>query len=461
MTAHLAGCAECRKRQADYRLAGEMIRDLPTIVPPASFRESVFAAIAAEMARTEAAAQSAPAVEPALAALAQADTDPSLPIVRLAIPQRALHAVPLRRPLRASRSRGFDLRMLIGAAAVLVLSLLTATLVPASPFYLGGARATVIAPDAQFSHVTSTAANARWLTYVGRNGAGASMLLAVPRSGGSPVALLSGASQDPLRLWGATTGWAIWQSGSGDHWALKATTLPGADGSVSTATLIAAQPGTDGPQILNDVNVSRSIALVAVSFGDGSSAIMRFDLTSSVPTVREIARSTTLGHTLTSPSHDGSAYFWAEVWMDGAQSLHSAIWHGNGDGQGSQLSDDTQAFSPRVADGTLVWVEAPDAQASSPDLATAVSAVRGTVEASPIVKARSAAIGQSAHAGTLAAAGHLALWAADSGYSVQDLASQSASSLSGTVRNAASVSLSDSAVVWQDAGASAMHVADA
>src|SRR5580765_7290398 len=58
VTAHLAGCAECRKKQADYRLAGEMIRDLPTIVPPASFRESVFAAIAAEVARTEAAAQS-------------------------------------------------------------------------------------------------------------------------------------------------------------------------------------------------------------------------------------------------------------------------------------------------------------------------------------------------------------------------------------------------------------------
>src|SRR5574340_1593808 len=45
---HLESCAACRQVEAMYRRVGESIRQLPSIIPDAAFRESVFAAIAAE-----------------------------------------------------------------------------------------------------------------------------------------------------------------------------------------------------------------------------------------------------------------------------------------------------------------------------------------------------------------------------------------------------------------------------
>lgn len=83
---HLAACAACRRVEADYRGVGERIRRLPSITPPADFRERVFAAIQAEERH----------VSPSVVALSRAVTDPSLPVIRAVSirPSRQLHVAP-------------------------------------------------------------------------------------------------------------------------------------------------------------------------------------------------------------------------------------------------------------------------------------------------------------------------------------------------------------------------------
>src|SRR5579859_4893247 len=69
---HLATCASCRQVEARYRQVGESLRLLPTIMPDASFRDRVFAAIALERER----------LGPAAIRASRATTEPSLPVVR-------------------------------------------------------------------------------------------------------------------------------------------------------------------------------------------------------------------------------------------------------------------------------------------------------------------------------------------------------------------------------------------
>ncbi len=115
---HLAGCASCRQVEATYRRVGESLRLLPTITPDASFRESVFAAIAAEQ-RT---------LGPAAMRASRAETEPSLPVVRAPIT-----------PIRSRRTPRPVMRAAVAIAAVLALGLFATQFVPSLP--MGGAAA--------------------------------------------------------------------------------------------------------------------------------------------------------------------------------------------------------------------------------------------------------------------------------------------------------------------------------
>lgn len=105
---HLTACAACRRVEADYRGVGERIRRLPSITPPADFRERVFAAIQADERR----------VSPAAIALSRAVTDPSLPVVR------AMSARPRRRELHVGP------RAALAAAALIGLTLAASLFLP-------------------------------------------------------------------------------------------------------------------------------------------------------------------------------------------------------------------------------------------------------------------------------------------------------------------------------------------
>ncbi|MGH2501984.1 MAG: anti-sigma factor family protein [Ktedonobacterales bacterium] len=103
---HLAGCAGCRQAEAVYRRVGESLRLLPTLTPDAAFRKRVFAAIEADKAR----------LGPAAMRASRAETEPSLPVVRLPV----AGITPMRRPQRPAA------RASLAVAAVLALALVAA-----------------------------------------------------------------------------------------------------------------------------------------------------------------------------------------------------------------------------------------------------------------------------------------------------------------------------------------------
>lgn len=106
---HLASCASCRQIEAQYRRVGESLRLLPTITPSASFRESVFAAIAAEQRK----------LGPAAMRASRAETEPSLPVVRAPIT-----------PIRSRRAPQPVMRAALAIAAVLALALFATQFLP-------------------------------------------------------------------------------------------------------------------------------------------------------------------------------------------------------------------------------------------------------------------------------------------------------------------------------------------
>lgn len=118
---HLASCASCRQVEAMYRRVGESLRLLPTITPDASFRESVFAAIAAEQRK----------FGPAAMRASRAETEPSLPVVRAPV-------APIT-PIRSRRAPQPVMRAAIAIAAVLALALFATQFVPSLD--MGGAAA--------------------------------------------------------------------------------------------------------------------------------------------------------------------------------------------------------------------------------------------------------------------------------------------------------------------------------
>ncbi|HEY7973812.1 MAG TPA: zf-HC2 domain-containing protein [Ktedonobacterales bacterium] len=106
---HLESCAACRQIEATYRHVGESLRLLPTITPDAAFRESVFAAVAAEERR----------LGPAAMRASRAETEPSLPVVRAPIT-----------PIRRRRTPQPVLRAALAVAAVLALALFATQFLP-------------------------------------------------------------------------------------------------------------------------------------------------------------------------------------------------------------------------------------------------------------------------------------------------------------------------------------------
>src|SRR5262249_27360489 len=132
---------------------------------PPSFRASVFAAIAEEKQRIEQARQRKqqqpvrPVQPAALSGVSGAETDPRLPAIR---------RLPVRQPLpqQLVATLRQNARVVGAVAAMLLVALLTATLVPASPFFLGGTPSVAVyRVDAQYTQTNSASASSDWLVY--------------------------------------------------------------------------------------------------------------------------------------------------------------------------------------------------------------------------------------------------------------------------------------------------------
>nr|MBF6591990.1 hypothetical protein [Ktedonobacterales bacterium] len=181
------------------------MRHLPTLVPPPAFREAVFAAIAADQRRAESPA----------ARIARAETDPRLPVVR---------ALPVAR-LPHTSGRRFNVSAAAAMAAVLLLALFTARLVPglgmgtlgnALGGLFGGDTSPTIShytPDRRFSLAAGALATSGWLVYSASDRSGETMLFAQSRRTRRETPLLAAATRAPITLDALTARWAIWSEG--------------------------------------------------------------------------------------------------------------------------------------------------------------------------------------------------------------------------------------------------------
>jgi hypothetical protein len=340
---------------------------------------------------------------------------------------------------------------------MLLLALIGSVAVPASPLYLGGATAQVAQyqPNAQYAHVASAGASRNWLVYSGKDASGAQMLFAENRSSNTMTPLLSAPSKNPLTVYGVTSRWAIWSARDGDAWTLYASPLTG--GTPQTL-LTSADDGSDsGPAALHGVWVGDEMALAALTTRAATSEIRKIELASATPKATTLASTNTLNHTYVSPSEDGGAYYWAEVWMDGGRDLHSVVWREDASQHAERVTSGEAAFQPQATGGSVLFVDVPGAQAASADVSEATAALSGSVRAQPKT-GKAAQVGSGANPATLQAAGGLALWRSGGKVQTYDVRSGGASRVDGQVRDASGVYLSGSALVWTDGETSPLKV---
>ena len=473
---HLSSCAECRRVEASYRRVGEGIRQLPSIAPPASLREAVFAAIRAEEARGA----------PTLAQLTTEETQPRLPALR-----RGAGAAPTaRRPLVLGA------RTAVAVAAVLLFSLFSARLVPALAQSLpliassistavqqamGGATGPHVErypTHIRSGHITEAMASDHWVAYVAADQSGHSMLYAENRSARRDLALLSAPLDTAIAVRGVSDHWVIWLAGSGtaaSPWTLWASPL-----TATSSSAVASQPlalvssgesASGAPALLGGVWIGGDIVLVAETTRAGDSTLVRLDLASGqgAPAAQIVAHAEAPGHLLTDPSAAGSTYYWAEVWLDGATGLHSDIWQSDGSGQAHQVTHDGESFAPRVAGQSLVWVRpsAPvflDASVVAGQPATAaqlaLAQLGGSIRARDLRSGQGRQVSAHAAASSLGVAGALVVWRDGGQTHTYDLAHGAPSAVDSQVHTAAYAGANGTALAWGQSGSITINVYD-
>jgi hypothetical protein len=478
---HLSGCAECRRVEASYRRVGEGIRQLPSITPPASLREAVFAAIRAEEDRGA----------PSLTQLTTEETQPRLPALR----RGARTAPTTRRPLVLGA------RTAVAVAAVLLFSLFSLRLVPALAQSLpliassistavqqatGGAagpRVEQYPTHIRSGHITAAMASNHWVAYVAADASGGSMLYAENRSARQSLALLPAPLDTPIEVRGVSDHWVIWLAGSGTAaspwtlWASRLTAQGAGAGSVVAGQPLAlvssgsGESASSAPAQLGGVWIGGDVVLVAATKGAGDSTLVRLDLASrqGAPATQIVARAQAPGHLLTDPSAAGSTYYWAEVWVDGTTGLHSDIWQSDGSGQAHQVTHDGESFAPRVAGQSLVWVRPSvpvylDASvvAGQPAAAAqrALAQLGGSIHARDLRSGQGRQVSAHAAASSLEVAGALVVWRDGGQTHTYDLAHGGPSAVDSQVHTAAYAGANGTALAWGQSGSVTIDVYD-
>ncbi|HEX8034991.1 MAG TPA: zf-HC2 domain-containing protein [Ktedonobacterales bacterium] len=472
LTRHLSNCADCRQIEASFRGVGESIRQLPSIIPPPAFREAVFEAIRAEQRR----------VAPTVAQLSRASTNPSMRAIR-----PAQHSIRSRRLNRA----GIGPRTIVAAAAVLVISLLTARLLPLlSSSSLGQVASSlgksgtlnldntlrhkpVSYPlDSHYAVATSALATAGWLVYSASDVSRASMLFAENRQTKRSTPLLGASTQTPLTVHALTNRWVVWSTGDGASdapWALYASGLSASDGPAAAPVLLidSTSQGADTPVTLGGVWAHDDMVLISGATARGDGVLLRIALSSGSPVASVIAR-TAPGHLPTNPSSDNGTYYWGDVWFDGKSGLHGAIWRGDDAGHDEEISVDESSFHPIATGGELIWVQVPQASllhtldtSQNPSFDAdmqLINELNGAVLARDLHTSRQWQVADGADVATLQAGGSLLLWHDSAQTHLYDLTVRQTADIAQQVQTAAFAAATDSAVVWAQTQADTLYV---
>ncbi len=241
---HLAGCSACRRWEADARGVGERLREMPTIVPPASLRANVFAAIRREQldaaTRAAEASRPAPVVERSL-------PQPPAPVVRARpiTPTQSRPAAAATRTVtrvgeiavngRRSPRVMFGTRTAIATIAALFMIIFTARLLPLNATQLGRPDGFAVVPppppifhfsaDPQYPKVTSAIANKLDVIYVGQSSTGGEMLIDYNRNSGKQHYLFAQPTNETLTLLALSDQLLVWRSESAKWWMVQAASI--------------------------------------------------------------------------------------------------------------------------------------------------------------------------------------------------------------------------------------------
>ncbi|HEX9036751.1 MAG TPA: hypothetical protein VF808_07140 [Ktedonobacterales bacterium] len=437
---HLSSCAACRQVEAAYRQVGESLRMLPTLTPDASFRERVFAAIAAERQR----------IGPAALRASRATTEPSLPVVRAPVPLT-----------RAPRRIGPVPLTAMVAAAVLVVSLVAMQWISgrsASGLAANISRQPSVSttqshlssylPDQRFYQVNDVQATRDWLAYAASDGAGSDMLYVVSRENGATHAILTSPATGQVTLISVSRHWVVWTVSSTVGWAVSAAPLTGAS-AWRAQTLAQGVSSTLTGAWANDTE-----ALVATSTS-GEAILQRMSIASSETSAVVIATGSHPGAIITNPSLAGDAVYWADVWADLQGSLHSAIWSATPAGIGPITQAGGEAFAPVTASGYLTWVNAShalsvDAKGGAAAVLAACGQATGKLIALALHSGVTVTLTSETASTSVHLAGGLALWSAGGAAQGYDLAARRALSQNSLLAHAQVTGATSDALAWFD-----------
>jgi hypothetical protein len=405
---HLAACGACRRWEAEARSVGERLRELPTIVPPASLRASVFAAIRREeLAVATRAAEAAPAapVPPKPVVPEKTLPPPPAPVV-LPIPAGAT------RPARAAvttigrigevaasrRAPRIVLgpRAAIATIAALFLIMFTARVLP-----LNGA-ARIVSPSAIGSHIvpppsipadahyptaTSAFANKDEVFYIGQAPSGKEMLIGYNRISFQSQYLFTQPTANTLTLVALSDQMLVWLSSDGPSWTLFAAPLTNDMlAPLTSAPITLAYSG----QAFGNSTLARFMTLSATNLSavftaidtHGAMILERVDLVAAnagqpvYQPVYSFITEALAGHAIMQPYVDGQTVYWVDKSIAADGSTLGVIWQQVGQQAATQVTTNGSAFYPVAAQGHLVWFQA----LPTPDANDAVAApVSGTL----------------------------------------------------------------------------------
>lgn len=436
---HLATCASCRQVEAAYRRVGESLRLLPTLTPDASFRERVFAAIAAERRR----------MGPAAMRATRAETEPSLPVVR----------APVLLPRAKRRVGPMPLAAMV-AAAVLLLSLGAMQLVTslgasnlAANFSRGTSsvtsqsRLSSYLPDQRYFQVNGIVATRDWLAYTAGDGAGGSMLIVVDRHNGASHTLLTAPVKGDVALVSLTAHWVVWSVTTGAGWSVSAAPVTGANAWRAQSV---AQSATT---TLTGVWANDTEAMVAQSAG-GQATLERMTITSSATSAIVVATGSHQGAVITSPWMANGAVYWADVWADSQGALHSAVWR-EMSGQTAPITQaGGEAFAPVALSGRLLWINATRTlTVNATDALSLVAAARqaaGKLVALDLAKAQTVTLSPDTAAASVHASDAAVLWTEGLQIRGYDFGAHGALAENSMIARAQVAGLSADALGWFD-----------
>lgn len=440
LSEHLAICASCRQVEAAYRRVGESLRLLPTLIPDSSFRERVFAAIAAERQR----------LGPAAMRASRAETEPSLPVVR----------APITLPRARRRIGPMPLAAMV-AAAVLLVSLvtmqwisginstnLTTNLSRGANAAAAQSRMSSYLPDQRFFQVSDVRATHDWLSYVASDGAGATMLFVVNRHNGASHTLLTSPEMGNVTLVSLSSHWIVWSVSNTTGWSVATASLTG---STAWRAQLLEQSETS---TLTGAWASDTEALIATSIS-GVATLERMTIASSATSSIVIATGSHQGAIIVSPSMANGTVYWADVWADMQGSLHSAIWSATASGATPILQAGGEAYAPIALSGNLVWINSTralnvSASGGAAAIIAAASQASGKLLALDLSKGKSLTLANQATAATLRARGATVLWIDSSVIQGYDFGARRPLTENSLLRHAQVANANDTALTWYD-----------